>query len=103
MASFSCTGWIAELGFMPSPDDRVPITPALALRGLLPVYLIYYIVAVLAIKPDTLQFRLSLLPLGLILAFRAFTQYDVAAGNQNQKFQNFGHCVRTAAAVYTHH
>lgn len=103
MASFSSTGWVAELEFMPSPDDRVPITPALALRGLLPVYLIYYLMAVLAIKPDTLRFRLSLLPLGLILAFRAFTQYDVAAGNQNQKFQNFGHCVRTAAAVYTHH
>ncbi|KAI0095139.1 hypothetical protein BDY19DRAFT_879813 [Irpex rosettiformis] len=78
---------------MPSPHDRIPITPALQLTEVLPVYLCYYLMAVLTVQSNTLQYKLALLPVGLVLAFRAATKYDMAAGNPDQKFQNFGHCL----------
>jgi hypothetical protein len=91
------TGWISELWFMPRPHDRVPITPVLQLTGVLPVHLCYFLMALLVLLPNTQRYRLSLLPVGLVLAFRAGTKYDMAAGDPNQKFQNFGHCVCTIA------
>ena len=79
--------------FVPSPDDRVPITPARFISGVLPVYLCYYIMALLVILPGTRYYRLALLPIGLYLAFRAGTTYDVSCGDPAQKYRNYGQCV----------
>ena len=65
----------------------------LQLTGVLPVYLCYYLMAILTLHAKTQQYKFALLPVGLVLAFRAATKYDMAAGSLEQKFQNFGHCV----------
>ena len=84
-----------SLASTPSPDDRLPVTPARFFFGVLPAYLCYYVMAVLVTSPGTKIYRMSLMPLGVFLAFRAATSFDYAAGDPAQNFQNDGQCVCT--------
>lgn len=86
-------GQFASLSFVPSPEDRQPLTPAGFVRGALLAYICYYAMAVLVILPNTRHYRIYLLPIGSYLAFRAATMYDYSGGDPAQKFQNFGQCV----------
>lgn len=90
-------GWFASLRFMPSPDARPQLTPVGVLACLLPAYLGYYTMAVLVLLPRTRQYRLSLLPIALWLAFRAATTYNLNGGNPKMNAANYGICVSTAA------
>lgn len=88
------TGFFAGLSFMPSPDERLPLTPSRLLTSVLPAYVGQYLMAVLVITPGTRFYRLALLPVALYLAFKAATTCDHSSGDPTQAFQNFGQCVR---------
>lgn len=87
------------MSFLPSAEDRVPITPARFVCGVLPAYVCYYAMAVMALTPNTRLIKLSFLPVGCYLAFKAATMYDLSGGDPAQKFQNFGQCVRRVIAL----
>lgn len=70
--------WFATL--FPSPDVRKPLTLEVFLKELAPVFVLYYINALLVLIDGTLIIRLALSPITLWLAFCAATQLDVAAG-----------------------
>ena len=78
---------------MPSPEERLPLTPLRFLTSILPAYVCQYVMATLAITPGTRHYRIALLPVALYAAFKAATTCDHSHGDAAQAFQNFGQCV----------
>ncbi|KAI0347883.1 hypothetical protein BDW22DRAFT_1349965 [Trametopsis cervina] len=78
---------------LPSPEARIPITPARFVGGVLPVCVCSYVMAVLVLVPNTRHLRILLLAVALALTFNAATKYDLTGGDPSQAFQNFGHCL----------
>lgn len=75
---------------VPEASGRRPLDTTNFVTTILPVYVPYYITAVLVILPGTLPLRLALLPLTLWLAFRAFTSVDVVGLDEG--FGYLGYC-----------
>jgi hypothetical protein len=61
--------------YPPDPTLRQPLTPT----ALLPLFLCYYVLAVLAILPNTFIFKLLLLPFLVWQAWRCAVELDLAA------------------------
>jgi hypothetical protein len=87
------------LRFPPSISARVPITPALYARHVLPVYLTYYIMAVLVCLPNTRPLRMLLLPVFLGLAWISATAFDISLGEAKHRTGTYGNVVRTCSPV----
>ena len=63
----------------PDPASRQPFTTA----AFLPLYSLYYVLAVLAILPRTFILKLALLPIFLWQVWKCTTGFDLAAGLAN--------------------
>ena len=63
----------------PDPTARQPITAA----AFLSLYLAYYVLAVLAILPNTLILKLALLPIVLWKVWDCAVEFDVSTGLAN--------------------
>jgi hypothetical protein len=87
------------LRFPPSISARVPITPALHARHVLPVYFTYYIMAVLVCLPNTRPLRMLLLPVFLGLAWISATAFDVSFGQAKNRGGTYGNVVRACPAI----
>ncbi|KAF8896696.1 hypothetical protein CPB85DRAFT_1440234 [Mucidula mucida] len=66
---------------LPESWPLEPLTTRTFMTMLLPLFVAYYLTAVLVISPGTYAVRLSLLPLWLWLAFRACTRLEANMGN----------------------
>lgn len=81
------------LDLPPTPNTRLTISLGRVATGILPAFACYYLTAVLVCLPNTRILRTALLPVSLLLAWRAATQYDVSAGIDEQGHLNYGLCV----------
>jgi len=70
------------------PSIRVPIDIATFLSYVLPAVLGYFVIAVLAVIPQTHVLRLALWPVITLLSFRAAVSVDMSLGEPDRRFRN---------------
>lgn len=75
---------------VPPTSATLPFDIYTLLTYVLPAFLSYYIVAVLAILPGTRMLRLAIWPLTVFLAFRAAVSVDFSGKNPQRTYINFG-------------
>jgi hypothetical protein len=94
---FSCE----YLYFPPDINRRVPLTLLRFFYNVLPVYLLYYLMAVLVQRPDKRLLRAAIACLTLTLAYTAGTAFDVSEGNSRYAYLSLGQTVIKALSIYT--
>ena len=77
---------LMESGIFPS--IRVPIDITIFVSHVLPPFLGYFFLAVLAVIPHTHVLRVSLWPIITLLALRAAVSVDMSLGEPDRKFRN---------------
>ncbi|KAI9574424.1 hypothetical protein HD554DRAFT_2229995 [Boletus coccyginus] len=70
------------------PSIRVPIDTATFVSYILPTVLGYFVVAVLAVTPQTHVLRLAFWSVITLLSFRAAVSVDMSLGEPDQRFRN---------------
>ena len=83
--SFAASTMWAAIGV---PTTKAPINVTTFLSYILPPVLFYFVMAVLAIKPQTRALRVALWPVIALLAFRAAFSVDMALSSFERKFHN---------------
>ena len=78
----------AMWGVVGVPTAKVPINAATFVSYVLPPVLFYFVMAVLAITPQTRALRVALWPVVALLALRAAISVDMAPSNFERKFHN---------------
>ena len=68
------------------PSTRVPIDVSTMVFFVIPPIICYFVVAVLAVTPQTCNARVALWPLVAMLALRATFAVDMSLGNPEQAF-----------------
>lgn len=79
--------------FIPAHEDRVPITFTSILVFLAPMFICYYVMAVLVLTPSTRLHRLALLPPALYALWNAGARVDISNGMSKYNHNNYGYCV----------
>ncbi|KAF7790625.1 hypothetical protein EIP86_001581 [Pleurotus ostreatoroseus] len=82
-------GWFAW--YMPSPEERYPMSSKVFAWYALPAYLSYYAMAVLVLLPGTRLYRMVFLPLALYALFRSVAHVDASCGVPEYNHWNYGH------------
>jgi hypothetical protein len=83
------------LTFPPDASARVPATPALYAKYVLPMYVSYYTTAVLVQKPETRLYRVTLLPVTLALIWIVAVAFDLSGGDARYNYLNVAQMVST--------
>jgi hypothetical protein len=81
------------LQFPPVAEDRDLPTRATFIWRTLPVFVLYVFTAFLARTPGTRFIRMLLLPVTLLLAYRAAVTIHPSEGAPGYSWMDFGHCV----------
>jgi uncharacterized membrane protein (DUF106 family) len=81
------------LQFPPDATLRVPLTSALLVRHVLPVFGLYTFVAFLARTPGTRALRFVLIPITLPLAYHAAVSFQPSGGVSGYTWMDLGYCV----------
>uniref|UniRef100_A0A8H7XJE5 Uncharacterized protein n=1 Tax=Psilocybe cubensis TaxID=181762 RepID=A0A8H7XJE5_PSICU len=81
-------------------STRGLLTPTTVTFDLLPALVLYYVIALLVLIPDTMFLRLALLPVNLYALFRMSTKIDLAKGlADEQRLAYFNHALILATVT----
>ena len=76
------------------PPAKVPLDATTFVSYVIPPVICYFVVAVLAVTPQTRAVRVASWPVVALLAFRAAVSVDMSQGNPGRKFLNIDLVVR---------
>jgi hypothetical protein len=90
MATHPHNGTAPWLRFPPVAADRLPLTWTRFCTGVLPALVAYFLTAFLVCRPETRTYRIALLPVTLLLIWRAAVGYDMTGGDERINHINLG-------------